>query len=1329
LLNKAIDHDVRAFEVIPSQIDNLFKLGQNNQLGAIEQLILTGEPLKKDLIERILATKPSLEIINTYGQTECSDVTTMYRITKDKDWNHRMVGNPIQNTQHFILDENRAYCPIGVSGEIYTAGPGVSRGYLNQIELTENVFLSDSTLTDQRVYKTGDLGRWTSEGEIEILGRADQQIKIRGFRIELGEIEQAILKQPEVAETVVQAIENEEGEKELVAYLTVATRDNSTIESDELNSSIWRRKLKDILPDYMLPLYFVRLEKMPLTSNGKIDKKSLPKPKDLGLTVQSNFVEPKTELEQTVAEIWQEILNHERVGTEDDFFALGGHSLKAVRITNAYFEQLGVKMPLQELFANTTISSHVSWMSDATTEAYEAIPVADTDTNGKHEFPVSDAQRRLWILSQFEDSSVAYNMPGQVFLNEAIQVDHFKKAIHATIERHEILRTLFKETGAGELVQKVIDTNQFEFNIETVDFRAEADTMQAIRSYVDQDTRKSFNLENGPLIRAALLQIAENEFEFYYNTHHIISDGWSGEVLANDVFAFYEASINNTEPNLPELRVQYKDYANWQLEQLKGEAFEDHRSFWKSELSGELSILDLPTYKQRPGLKTHAGKGKRTLVDQLSLSKLKRYSQDNGGSLFMGLLTVWNVLMHRYTGQTDVIIGTPVAGRDHPDLENQIGFYVNTLALRNRIVPTEDTFATFFEKVKRNTLDAYDHQQYPFDRLVDELEMVRDTSRNAVFDIMMKLMNIAENESQLESVEAENEIDEIINLGWMAAKFDLEVSFQELGDHLSFELVYNSDVYDDQMIVGLMNHFKSLLSRITDQPYSKIAEIDFLSDTEKEQLTETFNNTERNTKEYTSIIQMFEDQVAETPNRVALRCENSTMSYEYLNAAANQFADYLSKERQISSGDLVGVKLERNEWLIISILGVLKTGAAYVSIDPEYPQERIEFIEKDTAAKLCIDIDVIRSFGREREKCSVDNKSITLEKDQLAYIIYTSGSTGTPKGVMIPHGSVGSLISWSHKEFAQTIVDEVFFTTSINFDLSVFEMFFPLTSGKSVRILKDGLEIPAYLDHDRDVMVNTVPSVVGTLLQEGVDLSLIAALNMAGEPIPQSYKDELAGRIDEIRNLYGPSEDTTYTTCMRVDQDQRDLIGSPIDNTEIYVLNDSLSLQPVGVVGEICISGEGLAKGYLNQEKLTAEKFINNPFKPGTKCYKTGDMGRWLPDGNLQFAGRKDRQVKIRGYRIELNEITRELLAHKSIDNGLVATFTNDREGKELVVYFTISNEEKTNNIEGSEASVIEELRALLKSKLPAYMVPSYFVELDEMPLTPNGKIDEKGLP
>jgi amino acid adenylation domain-containing protein len=733
-------------------------------------------------------------------------------------------------------------------------------------------------------------------------------------------------------------------------------------------------------------------------------------------------------------------------------------------------------------------------------------------------------------------------------------------------------------------------------------------------------------------------------------------------------------------------------------------------------LGGELPLLELPGTKQRPKIKTYTGNGLNTYIDKTISMKLKKYSEATGGSLFMGLLAAWNILMYKYTGQKDIIIGSPVAGRDHADLEDQIGFYVNTLALRNEIKP-EESFDAFFKRLKDKTLKSYNHQMYPFDRLVEELDLQRDTSRSAVFDMMLILQNNGEKRGEGDLLtRGVNTIVE--DSGHTTSKFDIDIAFHEAGDYLSFSIVYNPDVYEREMVEGLINHYKQLLNTVLENPGEKISQLDFLSQEEKQKLLITFNDTAVAYPQNKTIIDLFEEQVRKTPDQVAVVCEGKELTYQELHERSNQFAHYLQQQYAIGPDDFVGIKQERSEWMIISVLAVLKSGGAYVPIDLAYPQERIEYIEKDTNCKVCINSTELNVFKKDQGSYSTKVVNTKTRLNDLAYVIYTSGSTGRPKGVLIEHKNAYAFIKWCHDEFKNSAVDTVLFTTSLNFDLSVFEIFYALTTGKELKVLKDGLSIPKNLDKNKRHLINTVPSVVGFLLQQEMSFDRVSVLNMAGEPIPANSRTAIKGKVKEIRNLYGPSEDTTYSTFIRIDQDERELIGKPISNTQVYILNDSDQLTPLGVVGEICISGDGLARGYLNQEELTNAKFVNNPFKKGERLYKTGDLGRWLPDGNIDFLGRKDNQVKIRGYRIELGEIEHALQSHAAIEGAVVLARENQNKEKELIAYITAKSEQTTN-----------ELRAYLKETLPEYMLPAHFVQLDVLPLTSNGKVDKKALP
>jgi amino acid adenylation domain-containing protein len=924
-------------------------------------------------------------------------------------------------------------------------------------------------------------------------------------------------------------------------------------------------------------------------------------------------------------------------------------------------------------------------------------------------YALSDGQRRLWILSQFEGGATAYQVLGTLYFDSKVNVETFKKSLWSVLERHESLRTVYREDDSGELRQWILSVEDSRFNIDYQDVRSEQNKVELVESYLGKISREEFDLGN-VLFKVSLIRLEEEDYVFYYKVHHINTDGWSMSVFMNDLRKFYDAYQAGQTPDIAPLKFQYKDFAAWQLKMLEDESANSHRKYWLESLKGVLPRLDLPSYKSRPKVLTYGGEAyKGSFIGEQTITKLKKYSKKNGGSLFMGLIAAWNVLMYRYTSQKDIIIGTPLNGREHADTVDQIGFYVNTLAIRNKLSP-EESFGSVFKKVKQNMLDAYSHQSYPFNRLVQELNLPKDTSRNTVFDIMLVFGSDKKNDSSLDGGPSNS----MIQVEYLTIRFDLEIGFREIDGYVQVLGVYNPDVYREVMLEGLIRHYKQLLNALLETPEEKISQIDYLSEEEKYTLLVTNNDTAVAYPKDKTIVDLFEEQAAKTPDHIAVVFEDRELTYGELNARSNQLAHYLRENYDIQPDGLIGIKQERSEWMIISILGVLKSGGAYVPIDPDYPQERIDYIEKDTNCKVCLDEEELSKFKESQERYSKEPVSSTAKEENLAYVIYTSGSTGKPKGVMVEHKSAYSFIKWSHDEFKNSDFDMVLFTTSLNFDLSVFEVFHPLTSGKELKVLKDGLSIAENLDAGKKLLINTVPSVVGALLQRGMSFESVSVLNMAGEPIPSNYKEEMRGKVREIRNLYGPSEDTTYTTVFRVDDDERDLIGKPISNTQIYVLSEKEELQPIGVTGEICIGGAGLARGYLNQEELTNEKFIASPFKEGERLYKTGDLGRWLADGNIEFIGRKDDQVKIRGYRIELGEIKNVLESFSGIASTVVLAKSNKEGDKTLIAFYT-----------AKESISTSQLRNYLNSKLPAYYIPSFFVQLDELPLTSSGKVNK----
>ncbi|MFK7786588.1 MAG: amino acid adenylation domain-containing protein, partial [Crocinitomicaceae bacterium] len=960
LIEKSIQYQVNVLEVIPSQMSNLFALDDEVRLDGLKTLILTGEPLKEQLIQQVLSTNSKLKIVNTYGQTECSDVTTMYEISSEKEWNHRLVGNAIQNTKHYILDENGQLCPLGVTGEIHTAGVCVSRGYLNKEELTSNFFKENPFVEGERLYKTGDLAKWTENGELEFVGRKDDQVKVRGYRVEPGEIERAVLKHPKVEETVVTILENPQGENELVVYFTA---------SDSAVSELMRAFLRQHLVEYMIPSYYVQLQEIPLTSNGKVDKKSLPIPEGFGQADRSTYVAPKTELEQKLVDIWTKVLLREQIGCQDDFFDLGGHSLKAVRLNNAYQKELSVKLSLRDLLTSTTIASHVKLLEKASKSKGEFIPELTEDqiSDGvKNGYPISDAQRRIWVLSQFSESSIAYNMTGAVQIDSEVEVENMERSLEFLVNRHEVLRTVFKEDDRGEIKQwiqsKVEIASLFSFH----DFSNVQNNREAIERYIDKEANTVIDLEQGPLLKVALLKKGLNEFFLFFNVHHIIGDGWSLDVLSRDIFTCYDAFKNAKTPALSPLRIQYKEYAFWQQEKLTSSAYDEHQSFWMSELDEELPILDLPSSRQRPKLKTSRGRGFRIALENELVSNLKQYSTKRGGSLFTGLLAVWNVLLHRYAEQSDIIIGTPVAGRDQADLENQIGCYVNTLALRNEVNP-ESNFNSFHDKVAQRFQESYEHSEYPFDRLVDDLELKRDTSRNAIFDVMLVLQEFdgTSRHNEVELLKPKSVESGLEELAECTAKFDLDISFQEVQDVFSMQLIYNSDVYDAPLMKQLVVHFTELLSRVLENPEVKISELDYLTDSEKKRILNQ-SLTKGDYPKDENVVSLFESQVDATPDHTAIVFPSDEgekrMTYAELDAHSNQLANYLKSKYRIEANDLIGMKLERSEWIPAVILGILKSGGAYVPIDPSSPDQRVAFIEEDTGCKLLLDQKELDAF-------------------------------------------------------------------------------------------------------------------------------------------------------------------------------------------------------------------------------------------------------------------------------------------------------------------------------------------------------------------------------
>lgn len=933
------------------------------------------------------------------------------------------------------------------------------------------------------------------------------------------------------------------------------------------------------------------------------------------------------------------------------------------------------------------------------------------------DYPLSSAQRRLWMLSQFKENSVAYHIPSKILLKGGYDIENFKKAVWSTIERHEILRTVFRENEFAQIRQYIVPAKALNFDIDFQDFRNEPVQQESVEAYLAEDNGKPFDLENGPLIRASLIQLSNDQYVFYYNMHHIISDGWSMKILVQDVLAYYELFTGKRTLELPELRIQYKEYAMWQLKQLQGTTSDQHKEYWLQQLSGELPLVDLPAEKKRPVLKTNNGGNLGVFLSGDLTRSLQEFCLTQGGTSFMGLVTALKILLFRYTAQDDIIIGVPVAGRNHIDLEDQIGFYVNTLAIRNTI-KTDDNFKLAFQRIRETVLNAYQHQEYPFDSLVEDLEVRRDTSRNAIFDIVVNLKSA---DFKNQEIPAEK-LDQLLEIGPGMNKFDLEFTFEEADNHTLLVVNYNTDVYEKETIAQFILHYRNLLGVLLSTPDHVIGKLNYLSEEETHQLLYTFNDTTVDYPRDETVVSLFTAQAEKTPQAIALSFEERELTYKELDSRAGRLANYLIDGYGVQTGDLIGVKLERNEYLIVVLLAILKTGSAYVCIDPNYPEQLINYIESDSQCKLTIDSDLINRFLLQEDKqCYLVKREI--QATDLAYVMYTSGSTGKPKGVMVKHRGILRLVkSSNYYQFSDT--DVLLATGAQSFDATTFEFWGCLLNGARLELcsyatLLDGELLSKQI---KSRGVNVMWFTAGWLSQlVDHEISLFETLHTVisgGDKLSPGHIHKLRMLYPglEIINGYGPTENTTFSLTYNIKNVSGDIpLGYPISNSTVYILDQHQNPVPAGVTGEIYLGGDGLAAGYLNRSALTAEKFIPHPFLAGEKLYKTGDLGRWSRNGYIEFLGRIDNQVKIRGYRIELGEIEQAILIQKNIDQAVV--LVKVEEGQKIIVAYLVG-----------EQVEVKALHDDLKLSLPEYMVPAYFVLLDEMPLTSNGKIDHKKL-
>ncbi len=1219
-------------------------------------------------------------VLNGYGPTENTVGAAIGPVSADEPIT---LGRPFPNIKLYVLDRALQPVPVGVAGELYVGGAGLARGYFNRPDLTAERFLPNPFgAPGSRMYRTGDLVRYRPDGKVEFLGRADHQVKIRGFRIELGEIEAALERHPAIAQALVLAT-GEEGAKRLVAYYTTKADRPATAEL--------RAFLKESLPEHMVPSFFAALDAFPLTPNDKIDRAALPAP-DAGTSTE-RYVAPSTPIEETLAAIWQQVLRLPRVGVGDNFFEIGGHSLLATQAIARINDAFALALPVRVLFEAPDIESLARRVEEGQSGGRIAhLPLVPVDHSAP--LPLSFAQQRLWFLNKLEGPSYTYNIPAVLRLRGRLDEDALVYAFHDIVDRHEVLRTRFVETD-GVPVQVIDDGAGF-----AVRRQRAADP----HPLIDEELHYRFDLGRDVLFRALLIEEGPESHLLVLNLHHSIADGWSMGVLMDELVALYTAKP------LPPLSIQYADFAHWQRQWLTGDVLAAETDYWKTALANLPPLLELPTDRPRPPVQSYRGAHEPFKLSKELADQLNALSRKSGATLFMTLLAAFDVLLSRYSGQTDIAVGTPVANRTRPELERLIGFFINNLVLRTDL-SGDPTFAALLAKVRETALHAYAHQDVPFEVLVEQLNPTRSLAYTPLFQVMLVLQNAPFSMLQLPELEITP-----IEFEQRATKVDLTLSLNETEDGLEGLLEYSTDLFDRATIERLIAHFTRLLEAIVANPEERASRYELLSEEEREQILVEWNRHDIPCPQDLTLHGLFEAQAERTPDAIAIIYEGQQLTYRELDARANQVAHYLIAQG-VEPEARVGLSLDRSPEMLIALLGILKAGGAYVPIDPSYPQARIDYIAADANAR-CV---LTRADFGDLAGYPEHAPGIAVLPQNLAYIIYTSGSTGRPKGVMVMHRSVVNLAYAAAKRLEGLPGTRVLQFASLSFDTSVWEIVMAWGRGAALVLAPKERLLPG---HDLSAVMNeagvdiaTIPPAALAAMSPG-SVPLLKTLVSAGEALSWAQvMPWLKGRT--VFNGYGPTENTVGAAIGPVSADEPITLGRPFPNIKLYVLDRALQPVPVGVAGELYVGGAGLARGYFNRPDLTAERFLPNPFgAPGSRMYRTGDLVRYRPDGKVEFLGRADHQVKIRGFRIELGEIEAALERHPAINQALVLA-TGEEGTKRLAAYYTTK----------AEGPSTSELRTFLKESLPEHMVPSFFVALDAFPLTPNDKIDRAALP
>ncbi|HYG62699.1 MAG TPA: amino acid adenylation domain-containing protein, partial [Thermoanaerobaculia bacterium] len=1344
-LLRAIRRDrVTVLETVPTLLEPMLQAaeefaaaGESVDLPDLTRLISNAETLPVPLCRRWFERYPSVPLLNTYGATECSDDTThqVMHTPPPPDTLRVGVGRPIPGFRIHVLDPHLDLAPFGCPGQIGMAGVGVGRGYLGDPVKTAATFVPDPFAEEpgDRLYLTGDLGRWTPDGELDFLGRRDHQVKIRGHRVELGEVEAVLARYHGLREVVVLALEAPAGGQQLVAYLVPGAAG--------LDVAAVRAFLRERLPEPMVPTAFVELAALPLTANGKVDRRALPAPEPQEREAGEH---PRTAVQVLLATVWAEVLGRERVGLADDFFALGGHSLLATQVTSRVRAVFGVELPVRAVFERPTVVEMAELVAAALGSGSSPHTPPLVPVPRDRPLSLSFAQQRLWFLDQLEPGSPLYNIPAAVRLDGPLDPRLFGRVLGEIVRRHEVLRTTFL-TVDGRPVQAISPPQPFPLPIVNLTGLGGAERQTQAARLAAAESVRPFDLERGPVLRAALLRLQERQHVLLVTLHHIAGDGWSVDLFLRELALLYHAFAEGRPSPLPELAIQYADFAVWQRSWLAGEVLESQIAYWRERLAGAPAVLDLTTDRPRPAVPGHRGERWPVEPPAALAEELRRLGRREGATLFMVVLAAFQTLLARHSGQGDVVIGTPIAGRDRLETEELIGFFVNTLALRIDSAG-DPSFRELLARVREVTLGAYTHQELPFERLVETLQPERHLNRSPLFQVMFAFQNVPQGGPGIPGLAIS-----ALPVDLEVAKFDLVLTLGESAAGLTGTLEYDADLFDRSTAARLASHLNRFLDEIAADPARRVSEVPQLAPAEQHQLLVEWNDSAADYAGAVCLHELIESQVERSPDAVALSCGGEELSYAELERRSNLLAHRL---RELGAGPEVPVAMcvERSLAMLVGLLAVLKAGGAYVPLDPDYPSERLASMIEDSGASLLLAQShlVPRLPAGNARVLLLDHEDGAAAPgtgrpparpiggampDSLVYVLFTSGSTGRPKGAAISHRAILNRLLWMQEALRLSAKDRVLQKTPFGFDVSVWELFWPFVTGACLVVARPGGHRDnAYLAHliaeEEITVLHFVPSMLQLFLEESSDrggaggCGTLRDVVCSGEALPSELVRRFAARLGHARlhNLYGPTEaavDVTSWVCDEAGNDHGGIpIGRPIANTRIHLLDRNLLPVPLGVAGELFIAGVNLARGYIGRPDLTADRFLPDPEAkdPGERVYRTGDLARWRGDGAIEYLGRLDHQVKIRGVRIELGEIEAALTELPGVREAVVMARSEKGDGDKRLVAYVVGD------------VPAGELRQALWERLPEAMVPSAFVKLAALPLNANGKVDRKAL-